>query len=68
MDQQRSLKPGRCEISRSTVGDLASPSIFVMFLMLILLSTGGVYTTPVIRQVSRDKEEAERGALAAVEM
>ena len=42
--------------------------MLVIFLMLLLLSTGGVYTTPVIRQVSRDKEEAERGTLAKVEM
>ena len=42
--------------------------MLMMFLMLLLLSTGGVYTTPVIRQVSRDTEEAERGTLAKVEM
>ena len=42
--------------------------MFAMFLTLIFLSTGGVYTTPVIRQVSRDTEEAERWTLAKVEM
>ena len=42
--------------------------MLVIFLILLLLSTGGVYTTPVIRQVSRDTEEAERGTLAKVEM